>query len=60
MQDKYLEDYEIGQSWASGGRTVTEADIVNLLASVPISFHCIWTRSMRHEAPSGNVLPTGF
>src|SRR5439155_26159248 len=26
----YFDDLEVGQEWTSGGRTITEADIVNL------------------------------
>jgi acyl dehydratase len=38
MPDRYWESYEIGETWESHGRTVTEADIVNF-AGISGDFH---------------------
>ena len=38
MPDKYFEEYAIGDTWTSHGRTITEADIVNF-AGVSGDFH---------------------
>lgn len=38
MPDRYWESYEVGETWESHGRTVTEADIVNF-AGISGDFH---------------------
>jgi len=38
MADRYWESYEIGETWESHGRTITEADIVNF-AGISGDFH---------------------
>jgi acyl dehydratase len=38
MADRYWESYQVGETWESYGRTVTEADIVNF-AGVSGDFH---------------------
>src|SRR5579863_10434188 len=38
MPDRYWESYEIGETWESHGRTITEADIVNF-AGISGDFH---------------------
>ena len=38
MSDRWFDDYEIGETWVSHGRTIGEADIVNF-AGVSGDFH---------------------
>ena len=43
FEERYFEDYSIGQNLATLGRTITEADIVATPARPETSFPIIWT-----------------
>ena len=60
MPDKYFEDYEIGQSWASGGRTVTEADIVNFAGISADFFPLHMDKEYASRSPFGQRIAHGF
>ena len=60
MPDKHFDDYKIGQSWVSNGRTVTEADIVNFAGISADFFPLHIDKEYASRTPFGQRIAHGF
>ncbi|MFC7365029.1 MULTISPECIES: MaoC/PaaZ C-terminal domain-containing protein [Bhargavaea] len=60
MFNKYYEEVEVGEEWVSGGRTITEADIVNF-AGVSGDFYPLHLdREYAKNTPFGEPIAHGM
>ena len=57
IKTTYFEDYEIGSSRETFGRTITEADIVLHAGQTGDFFPIIWTRNGSKHRNSKSALP---
>lgn len=59
ITEQFFEDYEIGFTRRSFGRTITEADIVMHAGQTGDFFRITWTPSGARRRISNSALPTG-
>lgn len=60
METKYFEDFQVGESFATHGRTITETDLVNY-AGLGGNFHPVHLdEAMMRESDYGHRLVYGF
>lgn len=59
MADRYLEDFEVGQTYIVGGRTVTETDIVLVASLIGANAPLFLNEEFAKQTPYGTRIAPG-